>query len=161
MVCCLSGARTATRYSQRGCCELEVIVHVAQNTWVGEVMRSCKMNIRELGKRIKGRTYKIMISGFLRVPHASENRNRKIARMDAWLTSWCREQELRCLDHWGLLWGRSDLYKSNGLYLNWRGTNILTGSSVCTTWVYLNQIGREGVYYRPMYSQQELEQQTC
>lgn len=73
-------------------------------------------------------------------PCASEGRNREIRDLNVWLRGWCREQGFRFIDHWDLFWGRGDLYKRDGLHLNWRGTDILAGRFARATRVGLNYI---------------------
>ena len=76
------------------------------------------------------------------MPRASEARNRQIVQLNTWLNSWCRREGFRYLDHWGLFRGRWDLYKKDGLHLNWRGTNILAGRFASVNREDLNQFGR-------------------
>lgn len=42
-----------------------------------------------------------------------------------------------------LIWGSCDLYKRDGLYLNWKGTIILPGRFARATHEGFNQNGRE------------------
>jgi len=61
------------------------------------------------------------------VPRASEATNRKIVQLNTWLNRRCRRKGFRYLDHWDLFRGGWDLYKEDGLQLNWMGINILAG----------------------------------
>ena len=54
----------------------------------------------------------------------------------------CRGQGFRFLDHWDLFWGSWDLYKRDGLHLNYKGTNILAEKFARTVGERLNEIFR-------------------
>ena len=93
---------------------------------------------RDLDRKLKSRTKRVVISGLLSVPCAREAKNRQIVQLNTWLNSWRGREGFRYLDHWGLFRGRWDLYKKDGLHLNWKGTNILAGSFASITREDLN-----------------------
>ena len=133
MVCCLPGARVRD-VSDRVHSVLkwegdqpDVVVHIGTNDVGRKSEEVLKSEYRELGRKLKSRTPRVVISGLLPVPCASEGRSRMLGRMNTWLRNWCRGQGFRFLDHWDLFWGRWDLYKRDGLHLNYKGTNILAG----------------------------------
>jgi len=144
MVCCLPGARVKD-VSERAWDILkgegeqpEVVVHIGTNDVGRKSEEVLQGEFRELGSKLKKRTSRVVISGLLPVPRASEVRNRKIVKINTWLKSWCRREGFRYLDNWALFQGRWDLYRKDGLHLNWRGTNILAGGFARVTRVGLN-----------------------
>ena len=116
----------------------EVVVHVGTNNIGRNSEEVLKREYRELGRKLRSRTTKVVISGLLPVPRDSEYRNRMRWRINVWLRDWSRGQGFRFLDHWDLFWARYDLYKKDGLHLNPRGTNILAGRFARTTGESLN-----------------------
>ena len=105
----------------------DVVVHVGTND-VGRMSEGVLLReFRELGVKLKGRTSRVTISGLLPVPRASEAKNRMIMHINTRLRAWCRTEGFRFLDNWTLFQGRWDLFRRDGLHLNWRGTNILAG----------------------------------
>ncbi|XP_059821606.1 uncharacterized protein LOC132391883 [Hypanus sabinus] len=133
MVCCLPGARVQDVSGQvrnilKGKGEHPaVLVHDGTNDIDRKRKEVLKRDFRELGRKLRSRTSRVVISGLLPVPRASEGKNSRIRQMNAWLRDWCRGQGFRFLDHWDLFWGKYDLLKKDGLHLNTKGTNILAG----------------------------------
>ncbi|XP_059830283.1 uncharacterized protein LOC132396611 [Hypanus sabinus] len=133
MVCCLPGAgvrdisdRVQVILKREGKSP-DVVVHLGTND-VGRMSEGVlRSEFRELGVKLKGRTSRVTISGLLPVPRASEARNRKIVKINTWLRGWCRREGFRFLDNWALFQGRWDLFRRDGLHLNWSSTNILAG----------------------------------
>lgn len=77
----------------------KVIVQVDTNN-IGRKRNEVMLNEhREIGKRLKSWTSRVVIYGLLAVPHASEGGNRKMGQMNVWLTSRCRGQGSRFLGH--------------------------------------------------------------
>jgi len=120
MVCCLPGARVQD-VSQRAESILkgegtqpEVVVHIGINNMDRKCDEVLQQQFRELRRNLKSRTSRIVISGLLPVPCASEARNRTVVQVNTWLNSWCRREDFRYQDHWDLFWGRWHLYKSTG-----------------------------------------------
>ncbi|XP_072928743.1 uncharacterized protein [Hemitrygon akajei] len=140
MVCCFPGARVRD-ISDRVQVILEregknpdVVVHVGTND-VGRMSEGVlRREFRELGAKLKSRTSRVTISGLLPVPRASEARNRRIIQINTWLRGWCRREGFRFVDNWALFQGRWDLFRRDGLHLNWSGTNILAGKFASTSW---------------------------
>ncbi|XP_062896362.1 uncharacterized protein LOC134342314 [Mobula hypostoma] len=118
--------------------EPEVLVHIGTNDIGRKRDEVLKEEYRELGRELRKRTAKVVISGLLPVPRDSESRNAMRWRINAWLRDWSRGQGFKFLDHWDLFWRRCDLYKKDGLHLNPRGTNILAGRLAGATEVTLN-----------------------
>ena len=144
MVCCFPGAgvRDITDRVQvileREGENPDVVVHVGTND-VGRMSEGVlRREFRELGEKLKSRTSRVTISGLLPVPRASEARNRKITQINAWLRGWCRREGFRFLDNWALFQGRWDLFRRDGLHLNWSGTNILARRFASASWGGLN-----------------------
>ncbi|XP_059504239.1 uncharacterized protein LOC132209920 isoform X2 [Stegostoma tigrinum] len=115
MVCCLPGARIqdvtdrVQRILEGEGEDPEVLVHVGTNDF-GKKRRSIlQRDFRELGRRLKSRTSRVVISGFLPVPRVGEGRNREIMDLNVWLRDWCRKQGFKFLDHWGMFWGEVSL----------------------------------------------------
>ena len=79
-------------------------------TWIERVKSSCVKNSGSEA-RLKSKTSRVVISGLLPVPRASEHRNRRIVQMIVCLQNWCMMEGFRFLDHWDHFWGRWDLYK--------------------------------------------------
>jgi len=104
-------------------CSASCVVQITQRKW-DQVLHQ---EFRELGSRLKRKNSRVVVSGLLPVPCASEHRNRGTVQINTWLKSWCRREGFRFLDHWDYFWGRWDLYKRDGLHLNQRQTNILVG----------------------------------
>jgi len=133
MVCCLPGARVRdvsdrvfTVLKGEGD-QTEVVVHIGTNDVGRKSGEDVKRDFRELGWKLKVRTNRVIISGLLPVPRASEVRNREIVQLNTWLQDWCRREGFEFLDNWRPFWGRWHLYKRDGLHLNQTGTNILGG----------------------------------
>ena len=144
MVCCLPGARiqdvtdrVQTILKGEGE-QPEVVVHVGTNDVGKKGMNILQRDFRELGKMLKSRTSRVVISGLLPVPRAGESRNREIRDLNVWLRNWCRGQGFRFLDHWDLFWSKGELYKRDGLHLNRWGTSILAGRFATATRMVLN-----------------------
>eukprot|EP00061_Rhincodon_typus_P007380 g29027.t1 len=131
MVCCLPGARIRNASDQdyrilKGEGEQpEVMVHIGTNDIARKRDEVLKSEYRELGWKLKDRMSRIVISGLLLVPQASEARNREQVQLNMWLQGWCRKEGFRYVKYWDTFWGRWDLYRKEGLHLNWRATNIL------------------------------------
>ena len=133
MVCCLPGAkvRDVTERLQN-ILEGEgeqpvVVVHIGTNDIGKKRDEVLQGEFRELGDKLKSRTSKVIISGLLPVPRASQSRNRRILQMNTWLEKWCKGEGFKFLGHWNHFWGRWDQYKQDGLHLGWNGTNVLGG----------------------------------
>ena len=118
--------------------EPEVVVHIGTADIGRKREGVMKREYRELGRQLRRRNAKVVISGLLPVPRESESRNGERWRMNAWLRDWSRGQGFRFLDHWDLFRGRCDLYKKDGWHLNPRGTNILAGRLAKATGETLN-----------------------
>lgn len=132
-VCCLPGARVKD-VSERLQDILEwegeqpvVVVHIGTNDIGKKRDEVLQGEFRELGDKLKSRTSKVIISGLLPVPRASQSRNRRIFQMNTWLEKWCKGEGFKFLGHWNQFWGRWDRYKQDGLHLGWTGTNVLGG----------------------------------
>ncbi|XP_055522044.1 uncharacterized protein LOC129716197 isoform X1 [Leucoraja erinacea] len=123
MVCCLPGARiqdVTDRVQKilKGEGEHpEVVVHVGTNDVGKKGMNILQRDFRELGKMLKSRTSRVVISGLLPVPRAGESRNREIRDLNVWLRIWCTGQGFRFLDHWDLFWGKGDCTKGTDCIL--------------------------------------------
>ncbi|XP_069750301.1 uncharacterized protein [Narcine bancroftii] len=130
MVCCLPGARVRDISNRvQGILKGEgkqpdVLVHVGTND-IDKKEEVLKKDYRELGQKLRNRTARVVISGLLPVPSATEDKNGRLRKMNVWLRGWCKGQGFGFLDHWDLFWGRHDLYKKDGLHLNLKGVNIL------------------------------------
>jgi len=133
IVCCLPGARVCDvsdrvfKILKRGEEQPEVVVHIGTNDNGRKRDEDVKRDFRELGWMLKIRTNRVVISGLVPVPRASEARIRERVQLNTWLQVWCRREGFRYVDNWSTFWGRWDLYKKDGLHLNQRGTNILGG----------------------------------
>lgn len=133
LVCCLPGARVRDVSDRvfgilKGEGEQpQVVVHIGTNDIGRKRDGDVRQKFKELGWKLRARTNRVVISGLLPVPRASEARNREREQLNTWLQGWCRREGFRYLDNWGSFWGRWDLYKRDGLHLNQRGTNILGG----------------------------------
>lgn len=133
MVCCLPGARVrdvsdrVQSILRREGEQPEVLVHVGTNDMDRKREEVLKKDYWELGRKLKSRTSRVIISGLLPELRANDGKNSRIKQMNVWLSNWCRGQGFKFLDHWDLFWGRYDLYKNDGLHLNSKGTNILAG----------------------------------
>ncbi|XP_055498906.1 uncharacterized protein LOC129701618 [Leucoraja erinacea] len=144
IVCCLPGARiqdVTDRVQKilKGEGEHpEVVVHVGINDVGKKGMNILQRDFRELGKMLKSRASRVVISGLLPVPQTGESRNREIRDLNVWLRNWCTGQGFRFLDHWDLFWGKGELYKRDGLHLKRCGTSILAGRFAAATRVALN-----------------------
>ncbi|XP_059500994.1 uncharacterized protein LOC132209499 [Stegostoma tigrinum] len=105
-VCCLPGARIqditdrVQRILKGEGEDPEVVVHVGTND-VGKKRRSIlQRDFRELRRKLKSRTSRVVISGLLPVPQAGKGRNREIMDLNVWLRDWCQKQGFKFLDHW-------------------------------------------------------------
>ena len=90
MVCCLPGARIQDITDRlQGIFkgegeEPEVVVHVGIN-YIGKKRKVIlQWDIRELGRRLKSKTSRVVIFGLLPVPRAGEDRNREIVDLNLW-----------------------------------------------------------------------------
>ncbi|XP_059499497.1 uncharacterized protein LOC132207556 [Stegostoma tigrinum] len=132
-VCCLPGARVRDVSDRvykvlKGEGEQpEIVLHIGTNDIARNRFEDIKSDFRELGWKLQSRTNRVVFSGLLPVPRDSEVRNRERAQLNTWLRSWCRREGFRYVDNWDAFWGRWDLYKKDGLHLNWKGTNVLGG----------------------------------
>ena len=121
--------------------EPEVVVHTGSADIGRKREGVIKREYRELGRELRRRHAKVVISALLPVPQDDESRNGMRWRMNAWLRDWSRGQGFRFLDHWDLFRGRCDLYRKDGMHLNPRGTNILAGRFAKATGENLNLNG--------------------
>eukprot|EP00061_Rhincodon_typus_P004208 g22004.t1 len=65
------------------------------------------------------------------------------------------------MDHWDVFWGRWNLYRKDGLHLNWRVTNILGRRFARALWEGLNYCDRgvgTGILGQPPISRRETEE---
>ncbi|XP_078056734.1 uncharacterized protein LOC144480983 [Mustelus asterias] len=133
LVCCLPGARVfdvsdrVFKILKGEGDQPQVVVHTGTNDIGRKRDGDVRQKFRELGWKLRARTNRVVISGLLPVPRASEERNREREQLNTWLQEWCRREGFRYLDNWRSFWGRWDLYKRDGLHLDQRGTNILGG----------------------------------
>ena len=104
-----------------------VVVHVGTSDIGKKRDEVLKAEYRELGRKLRNRTSKVVISGLLPVPRARQSRNERIYRINTWLKRWCQGEGFRFLGHWDRFWGRWDLYKLDGLHLGRTGTDVLGG----------------------------------
>ena len=133
LVCCLPGAgvsdisdRVFGILKGEGN-QTQVVVHVGNHDVGRKRDGDINQKFRELGWKLRTKINRVVISGLLPVTRDSMERNREREHLNLWLMGWCKREGFRYLDNWGSFWGRWDLYKRDGLYLNRRGTNILGG----------------------------------
>lgn len=94
MVCCLPDARVQdiSQWLQdilrRRGSNLRLLCTSVPMTQVRQRMRFCRVNIR---KWLESRTSNVVIFESLLVPHAGEDRGRRVRDVNMWL-SWCRGQ---------------------------------------------------------------------
>uniref|UniRef100_A0A8C4T207 SGNH hydrolase-type esterase domain-containing protein n=1 Tax=Erpetoichthys calabaricus TaxID=27687 RepID=A0A8C4T207_ERPCA len=135
-VCCLPGAQVGDlpgkmdRLLARAGVDSVFIVHVGTNDIHKGRLSVLKSIFKELGAKLRSRTDKVVFSEVLPVPRASPGKIEEIRRLNAWLKFWCRVEGYRFMGHWDSFWNRWDLFRCDGLHLNWRGTNVL-GLGVC------------------------------
>ncbi|XP_062909111.1 uncharacterized protein LOC134349138 [Mobula hypostoma] len=114
MVCCLPGARIQDVTDRvQGILKSEgedpeVVVHVGTNDVGKNGKDILQRDFRELGRRLKSRTSRVVISGLLPVPRAGLVKNREIMDLNMWLRNWCRKQGFTFLDHWRMFRDRGD-----------------------------------------------------
>ena len=96
MVCCLPGARVRDASDHVHCVlkwegdQPDVVVNIGTNDVGRKSEEVLKSEYRELGRKLKSRPPRVVISGLLPVPSASEGRSRMLGRMNTWLRNWCR-----------------------------------------------------------------------
>lgn len=131
MVCCLPGARVrhvvdrVDKLLGGAGHDPAVLVHVGTNDRIHGRWRILKNQFKELGCKLKGRTSKVIFSGILPVPCATQERQRELRELNAWLKTWCRREGFGFLEHWPDFSLGYNLYAKDGLHLNGRGAAVL------------------------------------
>lgn len=131
MVCCLPGARVrhvvdrVDKLLGGAGHDPAVLVHVGTNDRIHGKWRILKNQFNELGRKLKGRTSKVIFSGILPVPCATQERQRELRELNAWLKSWCHREGFGFLEHWADFSLGYNLYARDGLHLNGRGASVL------------------------------------
>lgn len=120
------------------------MVHVGTNDKINGRWRYLKNNFRELGSKLKGRTSKVVFSGILPVPCATQERQRELRELNAWLKSWCRKEGFGFLEHWADFSLGYKLYSTDNLHLNGRGSAVLGERILEGVAEYLNKEGGGG-----------------
>lgn len=131
MVCCLPGARVrhvvdrVDKLLGGAGHDPAVLVHVGTNDRIHGRWRLLKNQFTELGCKLKGRTSKVIFSEILPVPCATQERQRELRELNAWLKGWCKREGFGFLEHWADFSLGYDLYAKDGLHLNGRGATVL------------------------------------
>lgn len=94
------------RTFSRGWSAVKVIKHIGTNDIGRKRDGILQSEHREVGKRLKSRTSKVVICRSLPVPCASQGRNRKIGQINVWLRSWCKSQGFLFVGPLGVLLGQ-------------------------------------------------------
>ncbi|XP_056375946.1 uncharacterized protein LOC130273348 [Hyla sarda] len=130
-VCCLPGARVrhiADRVDRLlgGAGEdPAVMVHIGTNDKVRGRWSVLKNDFRDLGRKLKARTSKVVFSEILPVPRATPERQREIREVNKWLRSWCRKEGFGFMENWADFAVGYRLYRRDGLHLNGEGAALL------------------------------------
>jgi len=102
-----------------------VVIHVGTNDIDRTRKEVLLREYEQLGAKLKSRTTKVLISGLLPEPRANLERVNKIRQLNMWLKDWCGRSGFQFVGHWHQYLGKRELFRRDGLHLNYARASVL------------------------------------
>lgn len=103
-----------------------LVLHVGTNDISRRQSESLKRDFIQLFGVLKHLHLDVSISGPTPTFGRGCERFSRLLYLNTWLRSACQEHNVHFIDNFNLFWWRSDLFRNDGLHLNFAGANVLS-----------------------------------
>ncbi len=102
----------------------KIVIHIGANDVRLRQSEITKIMLKRC-VNLQVRCQTLICSGPLPVYRGDEIHSR-LSSLNDWMSKWCPQNNIGCIDNWNNFWGRPDLVIRDGLHPSWGGAALLS-----------------------------------